>query len=48
MTLSGERLDRVLTGLGLAGRPSIDRAGLDRPYGAWCKNVPFDNTRKRR
>ena len=44
--MTQERLERVLAGLGLSERPSADRAGLDRLYGAWCQRVPFDNTRK--
>lgn len=46
MSLGHELLDRVLTRLGLSARPTVDRAGLDRLYAAWCLWVPFDNTRK--
>ena len=40
-------LDRVLERLGFASEPGIDRAGLEQLYAAWCRNVPFDNVRKR-
>jgi arylamine N-acetyltransferase len=39
-------LERVLDRLGLNGRPTTDRSGLDALYAAWCAHVPFDNTRK--
>jgi N-hydroxyarylamine O-acetyltransferase len=39
--------DDVLDRLGLANRPDPDRAGLERVYLAWCRNVPFDNVVKR-
>ena len=39
-------LERILSRLGI-DTPSIDRAGLDALYQAWCHNVPFDNGRKR-
>ncbi len=37
----------ILEKLGLARHPSIDIAGLSLLYGRWCRNVPFDNLRKR-
>ena len=39
--------ESVLERLGFATWPATDRAGLDALYGAWCRRVPFDNTRKR-
>jgi N-hydroxyarylamine O-acetyltransferase len=39
-------LERVLAKLGLSRHPTTDRAGLGSLYGAWCRGVPFDNTRK--
>jgi N-hydroxyarylamine O-acetyltransferase len=39
-------LERVLTKLGFSSKPVADRAGLDALYAAWCRGVPFDNTRK--
>jgi N-hydroxyarylamine O-acetyltransferase len=44
--LPAELLERVLDGLGLAGIPAADLAGLRAVYGAWCRRVPFDNIRK--
>jgi hypothetical protein len=46
MPLTDARLATVLARLGLSSPPTVDRAGLDRLYGAWCQSVPFDNTRK--
>lgn len=40
-------VERAFAKLGLAGRPSPDKPGLDALYAAWCRNVPFDNLRKR-
>jgi N-hydroxyarylamine O-acetyltransferase len=40
-------LERVFTRLGLWSQPRADRAGLESLYLAWCRNVPFDNVRKR-
>ena len=40
-------LERVLDALGLSRAPSTDLAGLRAIYAAWCRNVPFDNVRKR-
>jgi len=37
---------RVLTRLGFASPPPVDRKGLAALYSAWCRSVPFDNTRK--
>ena len=39
-------LERVLAKLGFSSQPVADRAGLDALYAAWCRGVPFDNTRK--
>jgi N-hydroxyarylamine O-acetyltransferase len=38
---------RALAKLGFASPPRPDRAGLEALYRAWCRNVPFDNVRKR-
>ena len=46
MPLTDARLATVLARLGLSSPPTVDRAGLNRLYGAWCQSVPFDNTRK--
>ena len=40
-------VERVLARLGLSSPPTADRAGLAELYLAWCRNVPFDNVRKR-
>lgn len=42
-----ELAERVLERLGFTCLPTADRPGLDALYGAWCRRVPFDNTRKR-
>jgi N-hydroxyarylamine O-acetyltransferase len=39
-------LERALAKLGFSRMPELDRAGLASLYGAWCRGVPFDNTRK--
>lgn len=44
--LSPDLADRILAKLGLSARPSADLQGLRGVYGAWCRNVPFDNVRK--
>jgi len=44
--LSPDLVDRTLEAFGLRGRPTADLAGLGLLYGAWCRNVPFDNIRK--
>jgi N-hydroxyarylamine O-acetyltransferase len=36
----------VLARLGFSRKPATDRAGLATFYAAWCRSVPFDNTRK--
>ncbi len=41
-----ELVDCVLSEFGLSKRPSVDLTGLKEIYGAWCRNVPFDNIRK--
>jgi len=43
--MRAERVDAVLARLGVE-RPGVDLPGLRRVYGAWCRSVPFDNTRK--
>jgi N-hydroxyarylamine O-acetyltransferase len=40
-------VERVFAKLGFASTPKPDRAGLAALYAAWCRNVPFDNVRKR-
>jgi arylamine N-acetyltransferase len=46
--LSPELLERVLAKLGLTERPSLDLAGLNTLYAAYCGSVPaIDNIRKR-
>ncbi len=37
---------QILSRFGISA-PSIDRSGLDVLYRAWCRNIPFDNGRKR-
>lgn len=44
--LDADFVDRILSEFGLSKRPSIDLDGLKELYGAWCRNVPFDNLRK--
>lgn len=46
-SLSPALTESVLERLGLAATPGQDLAGLAELYGAWCRNVPFDNIRKR-
>jgi N-hydroxyarylamine O-acetyltransferase len=46
--LSAELLERVLGKLGLSDRPSLDLAGLNALYAAYCGNVPaIDSIPKR-
>lgn len=45
--LAPELVERVLAKLGLRDRPSLDLAGLNSIYAAFCTNVPFDNIQKR-
>ncbi len=46
--LSPNLLERVLVKLGLTERPSLDLAGLNTLYAAFCGNVPaIDSIRKR-
>lgn len=40
-------VDRAFAKLGFSRRPKPDRAGLGELYAAWCRQVPFDNIRKR-
>ncbi|MHC5009199.1 MAG: arylamine N-acetyltransferase family protein [Planctomycetota bacterium] len=42
-----EIIERVLEKLGIHERPSVDLAGLNAVYAAWCGNIPFDNLQKR-
>jgi len=44
--VSEDLLDRVLGAMGFGARPGADLDGLRRVYDAWCRNVPFDNSRK--
>ena len=39
-------LHRVLDRLGLGASPRCDLDGLRLVYDAWCRSVPFDNSRK--
>jgi len=45
--LSPKLLERVLAKLGLDERPSLDLAGLNTLYAAYCGSVPADNIQKR-
>ncbi len=45
--LSPKRVEEILQRLGLAATPDLTRAGLDTLYRGWCRNIPFDNARKR-
>lgn len=45
--LSRDLLERVLTRLGCADRPSLDLNGLNRLYEVFCVNVPDDSVQKR-
>lgn len=40
-------VERALARLGFASKPAADHAGLAALYRAWCRNIPFDNVRKR-
>jgi N-hydroxyarylamine O-acetyltransferase len=40
-------LERAFARLGFSRRPAADLAGLRALYLAWCRQVPFDNLRKR-
>jgi arylamine N-acetyltransferase len=44
--LDRELADRCLARLGFAEPPATDLDGLSVLYGAWCRDVPFDNVRK--
>jgi len=44
--VSENLLDRVLAGMGFGARPGADLDGLRQVYEAWCRHVPFDNSRK--
>jgi len=46
LEIPGGLLDQVLERLGFATRPGADLEGLRQLYGAWCRKVPFDNSRK--
>jgi len=39
--------EHVLQKLGFSAQPEINEVGLTEIYQAWCRNVPFDNIRKR-
>lgn len=39
-------VEQVLERLGLSAPPALDYAGLTALYSAWCRRVPFDNSRK--
>ena len=43
--MRAESVVPVLARLGVE-RPNLDLEGLRSLYGAWCRSVPFDNTRK--
>ena len=45
--LAMDVLERVLMRLGWSTRPAPTLDGLHTLYAAWCRNVPFDNVRKR-
>jgi arylamine N-acetyltransferase len=45
--LSAELLNRVISKLGLPGRPSLDLAGLNATYAAYSGHIPNDNIQKR-
>jgi N-hydroxyarylamine O-acetyltransferase len=40
-------VESVLSRLGFSSAPKADLCGLEELYLAWCRNVPFDNVRKR-
>ena len=42
-----ELVTRVLAKFGFSSKPKPDLTGLESLYAAWCRNVPFDNIRKR-
>ncbi len=44
--VSEDLLDRVLARMGFAGRPGAELEDLRQVYDAWCRHVPFDNSRK--
>jgi N-hydroxyarylamine O-acetyltransferase len=45
--LAASTTEAVLARLGLSSTPDTDLDGLNLVYGAWCRNVPFDNLVKR-
>jgi len=45
--LAPELLERTLEKLGFSERPTLDPAGLNELFAAYCGAVPFDNIRKR-
>ena len=47
MALTPQLTEGVLQKLGLDAYPSVDAAGLEEVYAAWCRRVPFDNVVKR-
>ncbi len=46
-SLPPDLVERVLARLGLRQRPTLDLAGLNALYAAFCGNVSFDNVQKR-
>ena len=44
--LPSDLVERVLTKLDFNGRPEPTFEGLSAVFGAWCRNIPFDNVRK--
>ena len=45
--VSSATAEMVLERFRFSGRPALTLGGLDELYRAWCRNVPFDNVRKR-
>jgi len=44
--LNGALQELVLERLGFQSQPTVELAGLQAIYRAWCAHVPFDNVRK--
>ncbi|VFS82576.1 Uncharacterised protein [Kluyvera cryocrescens] len=47
MAISPSLAELVLEKLGFSHRPALTEHGLTQLYQVWCRNVPFDNIRKR-
>lgn len=47
MAISPSLAEQVLEKLGFSHRPALTEHGLTQLYQGWCRNVPFDNIRKR-